>query len=481
MPGLKNNFIIMMFRKVSLLTLSHVISGLLMLATTPVLASKLGPELYGEFSFMDSVLFVCIVIGSLGTEYIGNREVACGKNREESVNAILLLRSAASIIVYILLTIWIFLFIDSKTLRPLLFVCSTIVLSVPGIAGWFFLAQHKIKLVAAVTILRELSFFVFVVFFLGKIGSQDNQALQAGIFYSISRFIFAGALFFRLIRDHKFSFKVKYETYYKIIKDSAPLLYATLIIGLVINIETFILKYYDRIYSLGIYGAFFKQIFYLQLLPLSFTAIFFPVLSRAWRENRPGYERVAKLLSEIILLIMVPISLAGVLNADYLIKSFFSAEYENGTSAMRLLCLCLVPMGFQRVLTTCFLITMDKSSKMYAITNITFIFSIIAGFLLIGNFQRAETGAALSKLLTETLALCISLRIISANIKVVDPQMLYSLIPAVSGMVSVHLVLFTASPVLKILLGPAMFFIIYSFITYKTRYPALMELKVRQE
>ena len=349
------------------------------------------------------------------------------------------------------------------------------------IAGWYFLAQHKIRVVAITTVCRDLLFFVFIVFFLGDPGINENMLIQAGIFFTLSRLFFAAVLFIKLLKIHKFSLHVTYSTYYKIIKDSSPLLYATIIVSLSMNMETFLLKYFDEIYSLGIYGAFFKQVFYLQLMTISFVVIFFPLLSKAWTENIQKYEKLANILSEVIIFMMLPVAIIGVLNADYFIKTLFSAEYEQGVLTLQVLCLCLIPMGLQRVLCTGILVSMDKSSRMIALANIAFIFNITVGFLLIGNMQRPDVGAALTKLFTEILSLIIAYYIVSKSIKVIDFRMFYCLFPALVLMILMHFVFPWENAIMRMLSCLLTFTLIYIFIMYKKRYQTIKEISMMQE
>src|SRR4030067_1782796 len=69
------------FEQVFILSATHAVSGFLVLGTFIILANQLGPRFYGEFTFVDSVLFIAILCASVGTEYGGEREGARSAKR----------------------------------------------------------------------------------------------------------------------------------------------------------------------------------------------------------------------------------------------------------------------------------------------------------------------------------------------------------------------------------------------------------------
>lgn len=422
------------FEKVFVLSATHAVSGFLVLATFISLANKLGPRLYGEFTFVDSVLFIAILCASLGTEYVGNREVARTKDSAELVSGILILRAAASMVALVFILAWAFFFIDSGSLRLLMIISAGVLLSVPGIAGWFFLARHKIKLVAIATLARELTFFVPVVFFLDGIADPETRLIYAGIFFLGSRLVFAGIFLTRLLAENGFNFKVRASTYRYVMKDSLALLYASLVSSITISVQIYMLKLLREDYALGVYGAIFKQIFYIQLLSLSFIMVFFPLLSKAWIEDRKKYERLASALSELTLVVVLPVAMTGILYSDYILRVFFSSEYQGGGLTLQLLCLSLIPMSYVRVLTTGILISMDMTSKMYSLVNWAFIGSIFS-CVLIFALPGADSGAAASRLASECLFVAISYVAVAGRIRVIMPGVLRSVLPATASMV----------------------------------------------
>lgn len=469
-----------MIAKVSYLTFAHVLSGVFVLASTTMLANKLGPRLYGEFSFMDSVLFVAVLVGSLGTEYIGNREVARREHGGEFVDGIIILRTIASLAIYLVLIAWTTFFIRSASLKALMYVCASIMLTVPGINGWYFLARQEIGIVAGATVLRDLLFFLFVSVFLNGVAEQENKLFYAGVFYSLSRFAFSAVLLLRMLGVHDFRLRISAATCRLIMKDSFALLYASLVAAIMINIQIYILKYYDEVYSLGIYGAFFKPIFYIQMLSLSFVIVFFPLLAKAWDEDRERYGLLARSLSEMTIFIIVPVAVTGLMNADYLIGRFFSPEFGNGTLTLQILCLALVPMGFGRVLTTAFLVTANKTHRMYALVNISFIFSLVSGVLFVKNFAQTDLGAALSKLLTEVVFMAIAYYMLPRRLKILDYRMLYCIVPAITGMVLVDLTFSSKGHPAGIIAGLLSFALIYAYVFYKWRYESVKEIISRR-
>lgn len=448
------------FAKVFILSATHAVSGILVLATFILLANKLGPRLYGEFTFVDSILFIAILCASLGTEYVGNREVARSKDPGELVSGILILRTLASAAALAVIAAWALLFVESATLQALMLLCGGVLLSVPGIAGWYFLARHRIKIVAVATMVRELIFFLPVLLVLDKIEDPEKRLLYAGAFFLVSRLVFAGIFLTRLLAENGFTLKVRMATYRYLLKDSLALLYASLVSSVTISVQIYMLKFLNEDHALGVYGALFKQIFYIQLLSLSFIMVFFPLLSRAWVEDRKQYERLASALSELTLIVVLPVALTGILYPDYILKVFFSEEYQGGSLALQLLCLSLIPMSYVRVLTTGILISMDMTSKMYSLVNWAFVASLVSG-ILIFMFPGADSGAAASRLASELIFVIISYAAVSKRVNLVTPAVLRSLLPAVAIFAAIRALVPAGHENIGILACNSAFFMVY--------------------
>lgn len=463
------------FGQVVVLSATHAVSGFLVLGTFILLANKLGPELYGEFTFADSVVFIGILLASLGTEYVGNREVARTTESRELVSGILILRVLASVAAFVLILAWALFFMDSTILRPLMIITAGVLLSVPGIAGWFFLARHRIRIVALVTLLREFAFFLPVFFILDWFEDPETRLLYAAVFYLLSKLVFAGIFLVSLLQENGFTLKVKAATYRFILKDSLALLYASLVSSVTISVQIYMLKLFNEDFSLGVYGAFFKQIFYIQLLSLSFIMVFFPLLSRAWVEDRKRYERLASALSELTLVVVLPVAVTGILYSDYLISVFFTEEYRTGALTLQLLCLSLIPMSYVRVLTTGILISMDMTSKMYSLVNIVFIGSIISG-ILIFVFPRADVGAAASRLAAECLFTGISYAVVAKRVRIMTPGVLRCVLPGAAVMVLIWALVPEGYVLTGIAACYGSFFAVYLMAVYFTRMDELKEI-----
>lgn len=463
------------FEQVFILSATHAVSGFLVLGTFILLANKLGPELYGEFTFVDSVLFIAILLASLGTEYVGNRAVARTTEFRELVSGILILRALASVAVFAFILAWAIFFIDSPNLRALMIIAAGVLLSVPGIAGWFFLARHKVRIVALVTLLREFAFFLPVLFILDRVEDPETRLIYAAVFFLLSRLVFAGIFLIRLLQECGFTIKVKAATYRYILKDSLALLYASLVSSVTISVQIYMLKLLKEDFSLGVYGALFKQIFYIQLLSLSFIMVFFPLLSKAWVEDRKRYEKLASALSELTLVVVLPIAMTGILYSDYLIRVFFTEEYRTGTLTLQLLCLSLIPMSYVRVLTTGVLISMDMTSKMYSLVNVAFIGSIISGLLIL-VFPRADTGAAASRLLSECLFAGISYAAVAKRVRVMTPGVLRCVLPGAAVMVLIWALVPDGYVLTGIAACYGSFFAVYLLSVYFTRMDELKEI-----
>lgn len=471
----RGSFLGRTFEHVFMLSVTHAVTGILMLGTFILLANKLGPSLYGEFTFVDSVVFIGVLCASLGTEYVGNREVARRQDARELVSGILILRTLASVLAFAVIAVWAVFFTASDSLRAVMLVTGGVLLTVPGIAGWFFLARHRIRTVAAVTLVREAAFFLPVLLILDRVDDPERRLIYAAVFYLASKLLFASVFLARLLAENGFTFKVRAATYRLIMKDSVALLYASLVSSVTISAQVYMLKFLGDEFSLGVYGALFKQIFYIQMLSLSFIMVFFPLLSKAWVADRRGYERLASALSELTLVVVLPVAMTGVLYPDYLLGLFFTQDYASGAATLQVLCLSLIPMSYVRVLTTGVLISMDMTSKMYSLVNMTFAATLLSGLLIL-LFDRADLGAAVSRLLSEAFFAAISYLAVARRVKVLSSGVLKSLVAGLSAMAALRLAVPPGYALAGIAASYAAFFAAYLLVVYLTRLDEFREL-----
>jgi O-antigen/teichoic acid export membrane protein len=475
LAAVRESFFGKAFEQVFILSATHALSGFLVLGTFILLANKLGPRLYGEFTFADSVVFIGILCASLGTEYVGNREVARVENSSELVSGIIILRTIASLAAFSILLAWTLIFVESGSLRALMLIAGGVLLSVPGIAGWFFLARRRVGIVALVTLIREIAFFVPVLFILDMIDDPEKRLIYAAVFYLLSKAAFAGVFLTRLFMENGFTFKVKAATYRYILKDSLALLYASLVASVMISLQIYMLKLMNEEVALGVYGALFKQIFYIQLLSLSFIMVFFPLLSKAWIEDRKRYERLSSALSELTLVVVLPVAMTGVLYPDYLISVFFTEEYSTGALTLQLLSLSLIPMSYVRVLTTGILISMDMTSRMYSLVNVALAGSLVS-CLLIFAFPSAAAGAAASRLVAECLFAAVSYAVVAKRVRVLSPGVLKCVLPAAAAMVIARASVPERYALAGIAFSYASFFAVYFLLLYRMRLEEIREL-----
>lgn len=471
----RGSFLGRTIEQVLILSATHAVSGFLVLGTFMLLANRLGPSLYGEFTFADSVVFLGVLCASLGTEYVGNREVARSRDARELVSGILILRALASLTAFAVVVSWALVFSESEIIRALMLITGGVLLTVPGIAGWFFLARHRVRTVAAVTLARETAFFLPVLFILDRVDDPEKRLIYAAVFYLASKLLFAAIFFVRLMAENGFTLQVKTATYRLILKDSLALLYASLVSSLTISAQVYMLKLLGDDYSLGVYGALFKQIFYIQMLSLSFIMVFFPLLSRAWVEDRSSYDRLASALSELTLVVVLPVALTGILYPDYLMSLFFTDEYSAGAPTLQVLCLSLIPMSYVRVLTTGVLISMDMTSKMYTLVNITFVATLFSGVFILA-FQRADLGAAVSRLVSEAVFAAISYWTVAKRVRVISYGVLKSLLAGTAAMGMVRLAAPAEYALAGLLASYAAFFAAYSSVVVLTRLDELRRL-----
>lgn len=300
--------------------------------TLPYLARVIGVSGYGKIAFASAVTLWVLTITNWGFSYTATRDVARCRDDNERVSDIYsdVLWSRLSVMVVCLVVIAVLsLFVTALREEYLLLLFS--LLSVPGhvlFPDWFFQAMEKMKYITIFNFIIRLFFTVAVFLFVKE---ESDYVLQP-LFLSLG-FIFSGVLA-QIIIMGKWNVRLRAFSLPRVIdtlKKGADIFIAEFMPNLYNSFSQMLLSQVVGYSANGMYDAgnkFFalsKQFFSL----LSQT--FFPFLSRN-KNGHGSYARLSFLLS-------LAVSFVLFVGAPYLIDWFYTEEFSEAVSVLRVLAL----------------------------------------------------------------------------------------------------------------------------------------------
>jgi O-antigen/teichoic acid export membrane protein len=152
----------------------------------------------------------------------------------------------------------------------------------------------------------------------------------------------------------------------------------------------------------GLYGAVYRFVDALQVIPRLVIVVAFPTMAVAWATDRVQFRHTLHRLQRVLLVVGVPIVLVVFLWSESLLVLAFGPDFAGGAAALRLLVLGNV-FAFQSLLLAQAMQTSAHERTLAWILTATVLFNIVLNATLIPD--RGVRGAAEAKAVTEVLYL----------------------------------------------------------------------------
>ena len=397
------------FKNMSWLMISQIISSICAFIWTLLIARYLGVNDYGILGFAISFSVIAGVTMDFGISTHIVRHIATNYDSAPKYlgNAIPL-KTIFSIVTLILsLIILIIMKSDQITITiTLLFVIEGIIKSVMSLLNSSFQAFEEAKYQGIGNTLLNIILLIFILFTI----YTDLGLFGITYSYIIANFI---ALIYEYYALKKHVTRPKLELDHsfckKIILLSLPFAATGILYNLYYSIDVVMLTNMAGNYATGIYNATYKLVSVLTLFYGIYTAVIFPVMSKFYKKDKRllliSYEKSIKYL----MLIMIPLSLATMFYSADLINLFYGHEYDSASSVLSILiwtvCLLFINGAGNTLL--------NASHKEVSVTKIyavAAIFNIGLNFILIPYLSY--NGAAITTVLSDVIIFVIQRYII---------------------------------------------------------------------
>ena len=191
-----------------------------------------------------------------------------------------------------------------------------------------------------------------------------------------------------------------------LIRESAPLVFSGYLTLLYYRIDVFMLSVMKTFSDVGHYSVATRLTESLDIVSTSLMISLFPLLSRAFKEDRPRFDRLLSKAFEGLLLVGLPMALGGTIVAKDLIVPLFGMEYAASGTTLGIL-FWYTFFGF---FSTCLVNVLIVCGRQVVDAWVSF-------FLVLGNVgmnfflipRYSYNGAAIATVLTEVIGTSVML------------------------------------------------------------------------
>lgn len=364
------------------------------LITIPYLARVIGVEGFGKIAFAAAVVVWFQTVADWGFNYTATRDVARNRDDLEKVSEIfsnvLWARICLMLVSFALLGLLIATvpyFNENKEILLITF------LLVPGhilFPDWFFQAMERMKYITLFNLVSKALFTALVFVFITIKEDYILQPLLTSLGFLVSG---AGAMFIILVKWKVKIHRPNISAIFNTIKNSTDVFINNIVPNFYNSFSVVLLGFFGGSVANGILDAGSKFINIANQFMSVISRVFFPFLSRKIEQH----ELYAK--GSLILSVLSALSLFAL--APFIISVFYTPEFEEAVTVLRIMSLSLVFLTVSSVYGTNYMILQGRERELRNITLISSVIGFIASFPLIYFF--GFIGAAINITLTRAI------------------------------------------------------------------------------
>ncbi|CAM1368942.1 conserved membrane protein of unknown function [Tenacibaculum soleae] len=374
-----------LLENIGLLTIVKILDFLIPLTVLPIVISRIGLELFGEFSVLLSFFSFFISFGIFGFNTIAIKDISsCVRDSALVHNVISDVFSFK--IIFSIISIFLFLLlinIKYENYFIISLVFSLGILFEVFSLSFYFLAIQKLRFVSFVQISTKLLFGVLIVFLV-----KNENDLLLYVSLTVAAYILNSIILFFLSASFNFNYKLLTFSYNKKrLKRSFEVYSYDFLNSLIKPITTYFISFNYGDVVTGIFALSQRtySVLYSGTVP-AMDAIF-PYLSGKKDESIEFYKLIKKFVF-VFFFVSLCAYMLMYFGADfiqtYLLKRVFEGEE---VILYNIICLMIIP-SILNLLTTRILIVEEKQKKVVKILVVNFCV-IIIGYLVI-QFYRLE-------------------------------------------------------------------------------------------
>ena len=304
------------------------------------LARRLGPAQFGQFIFITSFIYIFIPVADLGIENYLLRVIPRWPNRRVKIlRRLFYPRVIASLFAYSLAILA--ALIGGYSLLDVGEIAAFGLMLVPYSLSYFFQTYFNAQGKTNKAILIKLSYPLLYLFtaFIFVISGGGYRHVYWSI--TLSLFFTVGILL-KHYPQVWWPVRLSWRRFNRVWRRTWPYAILTVLAVFYLKVDVIMLKRLEGEGITGLYGPVSNLIQTAILIPQSLAVVLFPISSRLVAKDKTQMKRLYWRMLMILLLVSLPLAVAGFVMADWGVNFLLGSEYLGSIPALKLACLSLV-------------------------------------------------------------------------------------------------------------------------------------------
>lgn len=364
-----------------------------------VLARRLGAATLGVVEFSLGILAYFQLAAHAGLDWTGMRRIAQGGDVAATARELLGLRLALATGGFIALLL-VAARLPQAGVGALLASYGLLLFCAAANLRWAFLGEERGRAVASLGALAQLAFLAAIVVLVH--GPQHVRRLPwIQLSSEMVTVLGLALLFVRLGRSLAPQWAP--TRWWMALREALPIGGTQLVGQILYNVDVVLLGLLGHLGQVGIYGAAYRVVLLLQVVPAAYFTAIFPALAREY--DSPARREASDLTGRtlhFVIAAVVPVSLVVFDRADWIVTTVYGATFEAAGVVLRLL-VWSFPIVAVRALFRHLLVTTHQERAHFMLALVAAGLNVALNLALIPRFH--VVGAAVATIAAEALLL----------------------------------------------------------------------------
>lgn len=436
----------------------------------------LGAENMGCFSFSNTFVSYFSTFAALGVSSYGMRNGAQIRDDKSKLEKFILEVYSINIIMTVI-SLLVMLFVIQHSFfdgyREIIYILSVgVVLGTVGtdwintiFEDYFYITIRYV----ALQLIGIVALFLFV---------KDQSDLIK--YATINLIVSSGGNFFNIFYIRK-KIKVHFTFKMQFLKHIIPLLILfsnNIASSIYLNSDITLLGFFTDDYTVGVYSNASKSYSVIKGLINAAISVLVPRFSYyVANGERKLYESVLYKIIKYIIVILVPVTIGMMFEAEGILEVLGGQEFVSGANALKILSVAMVPAVFACILSYCVLMPLGNELFFMISTISAALVNILLNFVFIPLFGME--GTAFTTLIAEIIVVLISLNKARKEIRIrIDVQGLFKCLVGGAAIVFVCLMVSytTQNNILRLIISVAISAVVYLSILVLTKHDVVIDI-----
>jgi O-antigen/teichoic acid export membrane protein len=393
------------------LFISDGLTRVIGIVATVYIARMLAVEGFGLINYGLAFISYALLFANPGLTVIGAREVAKTPDRHLFIEETLGLRVVLAILIFVIFLCGTRLIPGNDTTKGIILIYALALFPFAVLLEFVFQGREEMGYIGAERIIQYAVYLVILLMFLK--GARD--IIVVPLAFVIGYIIAAAFLIVVFVKKYKsLRFRFSIPGWRVILQASVPVGLAIIFNHATISLPPIILGIFKSNYEVGIFSAGYKIVFMLLIIERVFYYVFFPILSKQYKQNPEKLVTSFNFLTRFLFALTIPLTLGGLILAGPIVELIYGSAFLDAAIVLRILLLyfMIVPIN------TIFgygLIAIDQERSFSRVITITAFISAV--LLIILGIRFSVCGAALALLVSESISIVLMNKVLQKTVR----------------------------------------------------------------